>query len=70
MAAIIRYEDLKIGTKDQKTIKTKLITKFGNIAYISQPLSKWVRLSYFSSTIETYFIKVSNGLQYGMVVFL
>ena len=37
--------------------------EFGNIAYVFEPLSQWVRLSYFSSKIQTYIRKVSNGLK-------
>ena len=69
MAAIIRYADLKVSTKNQKTIKEKLLTEFNKIAYIFGPLSKWVRLSYFSSKLQKCIRKVSNGLQTGLVLF-
>jgi hypothetical protein len=63
MESIIRYAYLKLSTKNQQTITTNLLTEFGKIAYISGPLSQWVRLSYFSSKLQTYIRKVSNGLQ-------
>jgi hypothetical protein len=43
--------------------------EFGNIAYVFGPLSQWVRLSYFSSKLQKYIIKVPNGLQTDLVVF-
>jgi hypothetical protein len=33
------------------------------IAYVFGPLSRWVMLSYFSSNLQKYIIKVKNGLQ-------
>jgi len=43
--------------------------EFDNIAYVSGPLSQWVRLSYFSSNLQKYVRKVSNGLKlYGCVI--
>jgi hypothetical protein len=63
MAAIIRNADLKVSTKNQQTITTKLLTEFDKIAYVSGPLSQWVRLSYFSSMLQKYIRKVSIGLQ-------
>jgi hypothetical protein len=69
MATIIRNADLKVSTKNQQTITTKLLTEFDKIAYVSGPLSQWVRLSYFSSMLQKYIRKVSIGLQAGLVVF-
>ena len=45
-----------------------MLTEFGKIAYISGPLSQWVRLSYFSSMLQKYIRKVSKGLQIGLAV--
>jgi hypothetical protein len=70
MASIIRNADLKVSTKNQQTITTKLLTEFDKIAYVSGPLSQWVRLSYFSSMLQKYIRKVSNGLQNGLVCVL
>jgi hypothetical protein len=33
--------------KQRRTINTNVITEFDNLAYVSGPLSEWVRLSYF-----------------------
>jgi hypothetical protein len=37
----------EINKEEQQTINTNVITEFGNLAYISWPLSQLVRLSYF-----------------------
>jgi hypothetical protein len=63
IAAKIRYTNLENKHKEQQTITRRLITKFDNLAYISGPLSRWVRLSYFCSNLQKYIIKVPNGLQ-------
>ena len=69
MESIIRYTDLEISTKNHQTIPAKLLTEFDNIAYVFGPLSQWVRLSYFSSMIQKYIIKVLYGLQTGLDMF-
>jgi hypothetical protein len=69
MIVIIRNADMKLITNNQQTITTKLLTKFDKIAYVFGPLSQWVRLSYFSSILQKYIIKVSIELQDGLVVF-
>jgi hypothetical protein len=69
MAAIIIYADMKVSTKNQQTITTKLLMEFDNIAYVSGPLSQWVRLSYFSSKLQKYIRKVSNGLKTSLAMF-
>ena len=46
-----------------------MLTKLGKIAYVSGPLSQWVRLSYLSSMIQKYIRKVSKGLQTGLALF-
>jgi len=43
--------------------------EFDKIAHVSGPLSQWVRLSYFSSMLQKYIIKVSKWLQTSLVVF-
>ena len=60
---------MKVSTNNQQTMIAKLLMKFGNIAYVSRPLSQWVRFYYFSSEIQTYIRKVLNGLQTGLNVF-
>jgi hypothetical protein len=40
---------------------TNVITKFDNLAYISGPLSQWVRLSYLCSKLNKYIIVVPKG---------
>jgi hypothetical protein len=69
MVAIIRNADLKVSTKNQQTITSKLLMEFGKTAYVSRPLPQWVRLSYFSSKLQKYIRKVSNGLQTSLDVF-
>jgi len=64
---IFRSENNHKGTKNHK--QQNLISEFDNLAYISGPLSQWVRLSYFSSKLQKYIIKVPNGLKTNMVVF-
>jgi hypothetical protein len=41
----------EIKQEEQQTINTNVITEFDNLAYVSGPLSQWVRLSYFCSKI-------------------
>jgi hypothetical protein len=53
---IYRSRNNHKGTENHK--QQKLITEFGNLAYIFGPLSQWVRLSYFSSKLQKYIIKV------------
>jgi hypothetical protein len=56
----------KSGNKNKGTAnhkQKKLLTEFVNLTYVSGPLSRWVRLSYFSSKLQKYIIKVPNGLQ-------
>jgi hypothetical protein len=69
MSSILRYLDMKVSTKNQQTITTKMLKEFDNIPYISRPLSQLVRLSYFSSKLQKYIRKVLNGLKTGLVMF-
>jgi hypothetical protein len=55
--------------KNQQTITTKVDNGVRQSRLRLGPLSQWVRLSYFSSKIQKYIIKVPNGLQTDMVVF-
>jgi hypothetical protein len=61
---------MKVSTKNQQTITVKLLTDFGKIAYVSEPLSQWVRLSYLFSMLQTCIRKVSNVLQTDMPLFI
>jgi hypothetical protein len=65
--AIYRSRNKHEETTNHKT--TKLITEFGNLAYVSKPLSQWVRIYYLCSKLQNYIINVPNGLQTNLVLF-
>jgi hypothetical protein len=49
--------------------KINVIMEFRNLAYVSGPLSQWVRLSYFSSKLNKYITTVPNGYRTDLVLF-
>jgi hypothetical protein len=63
---IYRYE---INQEEHQTINTNVIMEFNNLAYVSGPLSQWVRLSYFYSKIYKYITTVSKSLQTDLALF-
>jgi hypothetical protein len=48
---------------------TNVITEFDNLAYVSGPLSQWVRLSYFCSKLNKYITTVPKGYKTDLVLF-
>jgi hypothetical protein len=48
---------------------TNVITEFYNLAYVSGPLSQWVRLSYLFSKINKYITTVPKGYKTDLVLF-
>ena len=48
---------------------TNVIMKFDNLAYISRPLSQWVKLSYFYSKLNKYITTVTKGYKIDLVLF-
>ena len=59
----------KCKHKEQQTITTNMLTEFGKIAYVSGPLSQWVRISYFYSKLNKYIILVPKGYKIDLVLF-
>jgi hypothetical protein len=48
---------------------TNVIMEFDNLAYVSDPLSQWVMLSYFCSKLNKYIKTVKKGYKNNLAFF-
>jgi hypothetical protein len=59
----------KMKHKTKANHNTNVITEFDNLAYVSEVLSQWVRLSYFCSKLNKYITTVPKGYKPDLVLF-
>jgi hypothetical protein len=59
----------KINHKATANHNTNVITEFDNLAYVSGPLSQWVKIYYLCSKLEKYITTVPKGYKTDLVFF-
>ena len=58
----------KMKHKTTTNHNTNVIMEFDNLTYVSEPLSQWVRLSYFCSKLNKYIATMQKGYKTDLVL--